>query len=118
MQFSVIVYLFSVTSARANLKSKRKLNRSLFAAIVTTIILALSFSLLVHDACSNSKGYCKDGSMGFTFRGPNNSLKPAPTSWQRPRAYATLARVRRPAAGRLNSGVRRADDYYHLQINS
>jgi hypothetical protein len=27
-------------------------------------------------------------------------------SWRRPRAYATLARVRRPATGRLNSGVR------------
>ena len=27
-------------------------------------------------------------------------------SWHRPRAYATLARVRRPAMGRLNSGVR------------
>jgi hypothetical protein len=26
-------------------------------------------------------------------------------SWRRPRACATLARVRRPAAGRLNSGV-------------
>jgi GNAT superfamily N-acetyltransferase len=26
-------------------------------------------------------------------------------SWRRPRAYATLARVRRPATGRLNSGV-------------
>ena len=26
-------------------------------------------------------------------------------SWRRPRAYATLARVRRPAMGRLNSGV-------------
>ena len=28
-------------------------------------------------------------------------------SWRRPRACATLARVRRPATGRLNSGVRR-----------
>ena len=28
-------------------------------------------------------------------------------SWRRPRAYATLARVRHPAIGRLNSGVRR-----------
>ena len=28
-------------------------------------------------------------------------------SWRQPRAYATLARVRRPATGRLNSGVRR-----------
>ena len=28
-------------------------------------------------------------------------------SWRRPRAYATLARVRHPATGRLNSGVRR-----------
>ena len=27
-------------------------------------------------------------------------------SWRRPRARATLARVRHPAAGRLNSGVR------------
>jgi hypothetical protein len=28
-------------------------------------------------------------------------------SWRRPRACATLARVRRPATGRLNSGVMR-----------
>ena len=28
-------------------------------------------------------------------------------SWRQPRARATLARVRRPATGRLNSGVRR-----------
>jgi hypothetical protein len=27
-------------------------------------------------------------------------------SWRQPRARATLARVRRPATGRLNSGVR------------
>ena len=38
--------------------------------------------------------------------GPNNSFKPTPHRGIGHVLYATLARVRHPAAGRLNSGVR------------
>ena len=38
---------------------------------------------------------------------PNKSFKPTPCSGVGHVLYATLARVRRPATGRLNSGVRR-----------
>ena len=37
---------------------------------------------------------------------PNNSFKPTPCRGVGHALYATLARVRRPATGRLNSGVR------------
>jgi len=40
-------------------------------------------------------------------RTPNNSFKPTPHRGVGHVLYATLAHVRRPAAGRLNSGVRR-----------
>jgi hypothetical protein len=39
--------------------------------------------------------------------GPNNSFKPTPHRGVGHVLYATLAHVRHPAAGRLNSGVRR-----------
>ena len=39
--------------------------------------------------------------------GPNNSFKPSPCRGVGRVLYATLARTRRPATGRLNSGVRR-----------
>jgi hypothetical protein len=39
--------------------------------------------------------------------GPNNSFKPTPCRGIGHVLYATLAHVRRPATGRLNSGVRR-----------
>ena len=38
---------------------------------------------------------------------PNNSFKPTPCRGVSCVLYATLARIRRPATGRLNSGVRR-----------
>ena len=38
---------------------------------------------------------------------PNNSFKPTPCRGVSCALYATLARIRRPATGRLNSGVRR-----------
>ena len=38
---------------------------------------------------------------------PNNSFKPTPCRGVGCVLYATLARIRRPATGRLNSGVRR-----------
>ena len=38
---------------------------------------------------------------------PNNSFKPTPCRGGGCVLYATLARIRRPATGRLNSGVRR-----------
>ena len=38
---------------------------------------------------------------------PNKSFKPTPCRGSSHVLYATLARVRRPATGRLNSGVRR-----------
>ncbi len=38
--------------------------------------------------------------------GANNSFKPTPCRGVGHVLYATLARVRRPATGRLNSGVR------------
>jgi hypothetical protein len=38
---------------------------------------------------------------------PNNSFKPTPHRGVGRVLYATLARTRRPATGRLNSGVRR-----------
>ena len=37
-------------------------------------------------------------------------------SWHRPRACATLARVRRPATGRLNSGVRRQKSVWWFTV--
>jgi hypothetical protein len=42
--------------------------------------------------------------------GPNNSFKPTPCRGVSRVLYATLAHVRRPATGRLNSGVRRLFD--------
>ena len=39
-------------------------------------------------------------------RAPNNSFKPTPCRGVSHVLYATLAHVRRPATGRLNSGVR------------
>ena len=44
-------------------------------------------------------GQCTQG-------GPNNSFKPTPCRGIGCVLYATLARIRRPATGRLNSGVR------------
>jgi hypothetical protein len=41
---------------------------------------------------------------------PNNSFKPTPCRGIGHVLYATLAHVRRPATGRLNSGVRRQKD--------
>ena len=76
-QFSITVFVFAMTSARTALKSTAKENRSIYAVIVTTLLLALIFSLSVHDACSNDKGYCKDGRMAFTFW-PDNSFKQTP----------------------------------------
>jgi hypothetical protein len=38
--------------------------------------------------------------------GPKQFVQADPASWRRPRACATLARVRHPATGRLNSSVR------------
>ncbi len=43
--------------------------------------------------------------------GHNNSFKPTPHRGVGHVLYATLARVRRPAAGRLNSGVRRQKSF-------
>jgi hypothetical protein len=45
---------------------------------------------------------------------PNNSFKPTPCRGVGHVLYATLARVRRPATGRLNSGVRRQKSVWWL----
>ncbi len=43
---------------------------------------------------------------------PNNSFKPTPCRGIGCVLYATLARIRRPATGRLNSGVRRQKNVF------
>ena len=45
---------------------------------------------------------------------PNNSFKPTPHRGVNSVLYATLARCRRPAVGRLNSGVRRQKSVWWL----
>ena len=45
---------------------------------------------------------------------PNNSFKPTPCRGVGCVLYATLARIRRPATGRLNSGVRRQKSILQL----
>ena len=45
---------------------------------------------------------------------PNNSFKPTPCRGVGRVLYATLARTRRPATGRLNSGVRRQKSVWWL----
>ena len=45
---------------------------------------------------------------------PNNSFKPTPCRGVGCMLYATLARIRRPATGRLNSGVRRQKIFLQL----
>ena len=47
---------------------------------------------------------------------PNNSFKPTPCRGVGHVLYATLARVRRPATGRLNSGVKPLMKFYALVI--
>jgi hypothetical protein len=47
-----------------------------------------------------------------TKHGPNNSFKPTPCRGVSHVLCATLARVRRPATGRLNSGVRPLGEYF------
>ena len=49
--------------------------------------------------------------------GANNSFKPTPHRGVGHVLYATLARVRRPAAGRLNSGVRPQMTEIHESFN-
>ena len=49
---------------------------------------------------------------------PNNSFKPTPCRGIGCVLYATLARIRRPATGRLNSGVRRQQSLRSSQRSS
>ena len=47
---------------------------------------------------------------------PNNSFKPTPCRGVGRVLYATLAHVRRPATGRLNSGVRPVNKHYNILL--
>ena len=47
-----------------------------------------------------------ESQLNFPAMSPNNSFKPSPCRGVGHVLYATLARVRRPATGRLNSSVR------------
>ena len=46
-------------------------------ALTTTIILSSAFALALLDACTNEKGYCRQGVIVLAHR-PNNSFKPRP----------------------------------------
>ena len=49
---------------------------------------------------------------------PNNSFKPTPCRGIGYALYATLARIRRPDTGRLNSGVSHAKDHRLVYCNT
>jgi hypothetical protein len=73
-------------------------------------------ALLRKQPAESSRGALKHAGFGFSAREsrfdlhrcpppPNNSFKPTPCRGVGHVLYATLAHVRRPATGRLNSGV-------------
>ena len=61
--------------------------------------------------------WCLVATSSLSWASPDNSFKPTPLSWRRPRAGATLARIHRPATGLLNSGVRPLGELTSLLIN-
>jgi hypothetical protein len=82
-------------------------------------------ALLRKPPAESSRGALKHPGLGFSARAsgfdlhrrpppPNNSFKPTPCRGIGHVLYATLAHVRRPATGRLNSGVRRQKSVWWL----